>query len=106
MRPERQAIRSQNFEQPKQPRAQDDAKQSATKRQQDRFHHHLSHHMPSARAHRLADRHFFRAVARADEKEVHEVHRADEQEEKHAGLHQPKCRADGADVIGMERNHR
>ena len=38
--------------------------------------------MPAARAHRLADRHFFRASARADQKEVHQIDRADEQEEK------------------------
>ena len=43
--------------------------------------------MPPARAHGLADRHFFHASARADQKKVHEIDRADEQEEKHAGLH-------------------
>ncbi len=44
--------------------------------------------MPAARAHRLADRHFFRAAARADQEEIDQIDRADEQEEKHAGLHQ------------------
>ena len=62
--------------------------------------------MPAARAHRLADRHFFRAAARANQKQVHQVDRADEQEKKHAALHQPECRTDGADVIRMERKHR
>ena len=62
--------------------------------------------MPPARAHRLADRHFFGPAARANQEEVDEVDRADEQEKKHAGLHQPEGRTDGADVIRMQRNHR
>jgi len=62
--------------------------------------------MPSARPHRLTNRHFFRAAARANQKKVNEVDRADEQEKKHAGLHQPKCRTNGAHVICMERKHR
>ena len=70
-----------------------------TNGQHDRFHHHLRHHMPPARAHRLTDRHFFCPAARANQKQIHQVHRADEQEEKHAALHQPKCRTDGAHVI-------
>ena len=66
----------------------------------------MTHHMPAARAHRLADRHFFRAAARANQKEIDQIDRADEQEKKHAGLHQPEGRTDGAHVIRMEGKHR
>jgi hypothetical protein len=35
----------------------------------------------------LADRHFFGAAARADQEEVDQIDRADEQETKDTGLH-------------------
>ena len=48
---------------------------------------------------------FARPLARIRSK-VDEVDRADEQEKKHAGLHQQKGRTDGAHVIRMERKRR
>ena len=60
----------------------------------------------AARAHRLADRHFLRAAARANQKQIDQIDRADEQKEKHAALHQQKGRTDRADVIRMQWNHR
>ena len=70
------------------PRAQRHTEHSAGRRSANGFSHDLPHHMPPARAHRLADRHFFRASARADQKQVHQIDRANEQEKKHAGLQQ------------------
>ena len=105
VRAEWQSIRAKNFDQPNSPGAHRKAEHSAKEREQNGFNHHLTHDMPTASAHRLADRHFFRAAAGADQKEVHEVDRADEQEEKYAGLHQQQCRTDRANVIPMEWNH-
>ena len=61
--------------------------------------------MPAARSHRLTDGHFFRSIARADQEKIDQIHRANEQEEKHTGLHQQKGRTNGTDVIRMQRNH-
>src|SRR5437868_2533369 len=99
---ERQAIRAENFEQPNSPSSHRESKQSADQSQQDGFNHDLVEHMTAARAHRLADRHFLRAPARADQEQVHQIDRSDEQEKKYTGLHQPKCWTDGADVIRMQ----
>jgi len=104
--PQRQTIRTENFEQPNSPGAHYKAEQSADKGEKNRLNHHLVHHVPLARAHRLADGHFFRAAARANQKQVHEVNRANEQEEKYAALHQQECRTDGTHVIRMEWKHR
>ncbi len=62
--------------------------------------------MLPACAHRLPDRHFFRPAARTNQEEVDQINRADEEEEKHAALHEQQCRTDGAHVMRMQRNHR
>ena len=62
--------------------------------------------MSPAGPHRLADRHFFRASAGADQKEVHQIDRADEEQKKHAGLEQQKRRTNGANVVRMKRDDR
>src|SRR2546428_4200733 len=79
MRAERQAICPENFEQPNSPRAHRQAEQSADESQENGFDHYLSHDMRATRAHRSADRHFFRAATRADQKEVDQINRSDEQ---------------------------
>src|ERR1700736_3882433 len=61
--------------------------------------------MPSARSHRLADRHFFRSIARTDQEKIDQIYRPNEQQEKHPALHQQKWRTNGTDVIRMQRNH-
>src|SRR4029077_5028790 len=99
---ERQTIRAENFEQPNPPRAQDKPEQCADHGEQNRFRHHLSHNMRATRAHGSADRHFFRAATRADQKEVDQINRPDEQKKKHASLHQQKGWTNRADVIGMQ----
>ena len=83
MRAKRQAIRAEDFEQTNSPRAHDQPEQSADQGQKNGFSQHLPNDMLAARAHRLADRHFLRAVARADQEEIYQIDRANEQEEKH-----------------------
>src|SRR5205085_3216663 len=84
---ERQTIRAENFEQSNSPRAHRQAEHSADESQENGFDHYLSHNMRATRAHRSADRHLFRAATRADEKEVDQINRTDEQEKKYSGLH-------------------
>src|SRR5438552_14342949 len=98
---ERQTIRAENFEQPNSPGAHHKAEQSTAESEQDGFSHYLTHHVTTARAHRLANRHLFRVSARADQKEVHQINRPDEQKTKYAGLHQQKDWANCPHVIGV-----
>src|SRR5438874_13335741 len=102
---ERQTIRAENFEQPNPPGSDNEPEQSADESQENGFDHYLSHDMRATRAHRSADRHFFRAATRADQKEVHQINRSDEQKKKYPGLHQQKGWANGPHVIGVERKH-
>ena len=102
MRAERQAICAENFEQSNSPRAYRQAEQSADESQKNGFDHYLPNDMHAARAHRLADRHFFRPPARTNQKKIHEIYRADEQKKKYSGLHQQKGRTNGADVLCMQ----
>src|SRR5437879_13922580 len=99
---ERQTICPENFEQSNSPRAHRQAEQSADESQDDGFDHYLSHDMRATRAHRSADRHFFRAATRADEKEVDQINRSDEQKKKHASLHEQKGWTNRADVLRMQ----
>src|SRR6266566_9801726 len=99
---ERQAICPENFEQPDSPRAHRQAEQSADESQENGFDHYLSHDMRATRAHRSADGHFFRAATRADQKEVDQINRSDEQKKKHASLHQQKGWTNRADVLRMQ----
>src|SRR6202011_782300 len=71
MRAERQTICPENFEQPNSPRAHRQAEQSTDESQENGFDHYLSHDMRATRAHRSADRHFFRTSARANEKKIY-----------------------------------
>src|SRR5437763_8032994 len=87
---ERQTIRAENFEQSNSPCAHRQAEQSADESQENGFDHYLSHDMRATRAHRSADRHFFRAAAGADQKEIYQIHRTDEQKKEYTGLHQQK----------------
>src|SRR5216684_889595 len=73
MRAERQAICPENFEQPDSPRAHRQAEQSADESQENGFDHYLSDDMVATSVHRSVDGHFFRAVSRADQKEVDEI---------------------------------
>ena len=102
LRTERQTIRTENLEQLSSPRAEDDAEQPAGRGEENGFGYYLLHDMSASRTHGLANRHLLRAAAGADQKEVDQIHRADEQEEKHAALHQQEGRANGADVIRVE----
>src|SRR5438309_3828906 len=102
MRAERQAICPENFEQSDSPRAHRQAEQSADESQENGFDHYLSDDMRATRAHRSADGHFFRASARADQKEVDQINRSDEQKKKHASLHQQKGWTNRADVLRMQ----
>src|SRR5256885_10932288 len=86
---ERQTIRAENFEQPNSPGADNESEQSTAKSQKNGFDHYLSHNMRATRAHRSADRHFFRAAARTNQKKIYQIYRADEQKKKYSGLHQP-----------------
>ena len=90
MRAERQAICPENFEQSNSPRAYRQAEQSADESQKNGFDDYLSHNMRATRAHRSADRHFFRPPARPNQKKIHQIYRADEQKKKYSGLHQQK----------------
>src|SRR6266513_3874946 len=99
---ERQTICPENFEQPNSPRAHRLPEQSADESQENGFDHYLSHDMRATRAHRSADRHFFRAAARADQKEVDQINRSDEQKKKHTSLHQQEGRANGSDMLSMQ----
>src|SRR5215216_5873140 len=87
---ERQTICAENFEQPNPPGSDNEPEHSAEESQENGFVHYLLHNMRTTRAHRSADRHFFRAATRADQKEVDQVHCSDEQKKKHASLHQQK----------------
>src|SRR5260370_34014493 len=98
---ERQTIRAKNFEQPNTPGSDNEPEQSADESQENGFDHYLSHNMRAARAHRLADRHFFRATTRADQKEGYQINRSDEQKRKHASLHRQKGWTNRADVLLM-----
>src|SRR6476619_2623105 len=102
MRAERQAICPENFEQSNSPRAHGQAEQSADESQENGFDHYLSDNMRATRAHRSADRHFFRAATRADQKEVDQINRSDEQKKKHADLHKQKGWTNRADVLRMQ----
>ena len=64
--PERQAIRTKNFKQPNPQGAHQKPEQSAKRCEQERLNHHVTHHMPAARAHRAADRHVLHVAARPD----------------------------------------
>src|ERR1700681_4864307 len=75
---ERQMICAKNFQQMNSPRANQQTEQSTGESQNNVFDHYLSHHMRATRAHRLADRHFFRASTRADQQQVDQINRADE----------------------------
>src|SRR5438094_2559849 len=101
MRAERQAICPENFEQSSSPRAYRQAEQSADESQENGFDHYLSHNMRATRAHRSADRHFFRAATRANQKEVDQIDRSDEQKKKNTSLHQQKGWTNQADVLRM-----
>src|SRR4029077_13921417 len=79
VRAKRQTIRTENFEQPDSPRSDNEPEQSADESQENGFDHYLSHHMRATRAHRSADRHFFRPPARTNQKKIHQIYRADEQ---------------------------
>ena len=70
VRAERQTIRTKHLEQLSSPCARKHAEQSTDGGEKDGFDQHLPNDMLSARAHRLADRHFFRASARANQEEV------------------------------------
>ena len=96
------AIRPENFEQSNSPRAYRQAEQSADESQKNGFDHYLPRDMRATRAHRSADRHFFRAATRADQKEVDQINRSDEQKKKHASLHQQKGWTNRADVFRMQ----
>src|SRR2546428_9590647 len=76
---ERQTIWPENCEQSNSPRAHRQAEQSADESQENGFDHYLSHDMRATRTHRSADRHFFRAATRADQKKVDQINRSDEQ---------------------------
>src|SRR5438046_7627192 len=102
VRAERQAICPENFEQSHSPRAYRQAEQSADESQENGFDHYLSHNMRATRAHRSADRHFFRAATRANQKEVDQIDRSDEQKKKNASLHQQKGWANGPDMLSMQ----
>src|ERR1700737_1090873 len=102
MRAERQAICPENFEQPESPGSEKEPEQTADESQENGFDHYLSHNMRATRAHRSADRHFFRAATRADQKEVDQINRSDEQKKKHASLHQQKGWTNQADVLRMQ----
>jgi hypothetical protein len=65
-RPERQAIRTKNFEQPNSRGAHRKPEQSAKCGEQERLNHHVTHHMPAPCAHRSADRHVLHVAARAN----------------------------------------
>src|SRR5439155_3530928 len=99
---ERQAICPENFEQSNSPRAYRQAEQSADESQKNGFDDYLSHDMHATRAHRSADRHFFRPPARTNQKKIHQIYRADEQKKKYYGLHQQKGRKTGADVLCVQ----
>ena len=105
-RPERQAIRTKNFKQPNSRGAHHKPEQSAKCGEQERLNHHVTHHMPAARAHRSADRHVLHVAARANEKQIDQIDRAHNQKEQRTALHQQKGRTDRAHVIGMEWKHR
>src|SRR6266852_2884495 len=85
MRAERQAICPENFEQSNSPRAHRETEQSADESQENGFDHYLSHDMHATRAHRSADRHFFRPPARTNQKKIHQIYSADEQKKKYSG---------------------
>src|SRR5207237_2312605 len=102
VRAERQAICPENFEQPNTPGSDNEPEQSADKSQKNGFNHYLSHNMRAARAHRSADRHFFRPPARTNQKKIHQIYRADEQKKKYSGLHQQKGWTNGADVLCVQ----
>src|SRR6267142_973577 len=102
MRAERQATCPENFEQSNSPGAHREAEQSANESQENGLDHYLSHDMRATRAHRSADRHFFRAATRADQKEVDQINRSDEQKKKHASLHQQKGWTNRANVLRMQ----
>src|SRR5438105_2401755 len=106
MRAERQAICPENFEQPDSPRAHRQAEQSADESQENGFDHYLSDNMRATRAHQSADRYFFRAATRADQKEVDQINRSDEQKKKHAGLHEQKGWTNRTNVLRMKCKHR
>src|SRR6059058_2172786 len=99
---ERQTICPENFEQPNSPRAHRQAEQAADESQENGFDHYLSDDVRATRAHRSTDRHFLRAATRADQKEVDQVNRSDEQKKKHAALHEQKGWANGPDVLRMQ----
>ena len=82
------------------------AEQSAKGSEEDRPNHHVIHYVPAARAHRSADRHVLYVAARANEKQIDEIDRADDEEEQRAALHQPEGRTDRAHVIGMQWKQR
>src|SRR5438874_10844370 len=70
---ERQTIRPENFEQPNPPSSDNEPEQSADESQENGFDHYLSHNMRATRAHRSADRHFFRAATRANEEKIYQI---------------------------------
>jgi hypothetical protein len=88
VRTKRQAIRAENIQESNSPRAYHKPEESACQSEDDSLRHYLAHHIPPARAHRLANRHFFRAAACSDQQEINEVDPADEDEEKYPALNQ------------------
>jgi len=106
VRAKRQTIRTKHLEQLSSPCARHHAEQSTGGGEEDSFGQHLPNDMLLARAHRLADRHFFRPAAGANQEQIDQIDRADEEEEKHATLHEQECWTDGAHVMRVQRNHR
>src|SRR5437762_11236770 len=99
---ERQTIRAENFEQPNPPGSDNEPEQSANVSRENGFDHYLSHNMRATRAHRSADRHFFRAATRSNEKKIYQINRTDEQEKKYSGLHQPEGWTNGSHVLSVQ----
>lgn len=102
---ERQPIRTKDFQKAHAPGANHQAEQSTNQHEEDGFHHHLFHDMPTACAHRLSDRHFLRTAARSNKNEIHQIDRADEEEKEHTRLNQEQRRANRADVLAVKRHH-
>ena len=105
LRAEGQLIGAERRQQPDAGRADSDAEQPAGRGQEHGFHGDLADEARAAGAEGAADRELARPAGRADQQQVHQIHRADHQQEEDAGLRQEHERPDRRDVVRVKRDN-
>ena len=103
----RQPSSTQRSHQPYSAGPDGETEQPSCQREQRGFNHNFRHDKPSARAQRLPDGCLFRPGTGSDEKEIHQVDHADQQQQEHSRLEQQQGGSHRRHLVGMKRyDHR